>query len=59
MMLIFFIDYEWDTSVVFKKNENGEIISSKEYMYVSVLLDTFEFNYDTLNFNTLVLDKNL
>lgn len=55
----FFIDYKWDTSVVFKKNENGEITSSKEYMYVGGLLDTFDYNYDTLNFNSLILNKNL
>lgn len=55
----FFIDYEWDTSIVFKKNENGEIIGAKEYMYVGGLLDTFEYNCETLNFNTLILNKNL
>lgn len=55
----FFIDYEWDTSVVFKKNENGEIIASKEYMYVGGLLDTFDYNYDTLNFSSLILNKSL
>lgn len=55
----FFIDYGWDTSVVFKKNENGEIVSSKEYMYVGGLLDIFAYNPDTLNFTSLVLNKNL
>jgi hypothetical protein len=55
----FFIDYEWDTSVIFKKNENGEILGSKEYMYVGGLLDIFDYNHDTLNFNTLILNKSL
>jgi hypothetical protein len=55
----FFIDYEWDTSIVFKKNENGEIIGVKEYMYVGGLLDTFDYNYDTLNFSSIILNKNL
>jgi hypothetical protein len=45
--------------MVFKKNENGEIVGVKEYMYVGGLLDTFDYNYDTLNFSSLILNKNL
>lgn len=55
----FYIDYKLDTSVVLKKNENNEIVAVKEYMYVGGLLDTFDYNYETLNFNTLILNKNL
>lgn len=55
----FFIDYKWDTSVVFEKNENGEIISQGGYMYVGGLLDTFEYNYETINFIYLILNKKL
>lgn len=55
----FFIDYGWDSSVVFKKNENGYIEGVREYMFVGGLLDTFEFNNEFLNFSSLVLDENL
>ena len=56
---IFFIDYKWDTSFVIKKDENGELIATKDYMFVGGLLDTFEYNYDTINFNSFILNKNL
>lgn len=55
----FFIDYDWDTSIVLKKTENGEITSVREYMYVGGLLDVFDYNGDTLNFNSFILNKNL
>ena len=58
-MADFFIDYDWDASIVLKKNENGETIGVKEYKYVGGLLDTFEYNDNTLNFNTLILDENI
>lgn len=55
----FFIDYDWDTSVVFKKNGNGDVVVVKEYMFVGGLLDIFNYNYETLNFSMLIMGKNL
>ena len=54
---IFFIDYKWDNSIILKKTENGELIGVKEYMYVGGLIDTFEYNSETVNFRRLILHK--
>jgi hypothetical protein len=55
----FFIDYKWDTSFVVRKDENGNLIGVKDYMYVGGLLDIFSYNYDKINFNWLILNKDL
>jgi hypothetical protein len=55
----FFIDYKWDTSFVVRKDENGDLIGVKDYMYVGGLLDIFSYNYDKINFSWLILNKDL
>jgi hypothetical protein len=55
----FFIDYKWDTSFVLKKNENGDLIGVKDYMYVGGLLDIFTYNIEIINFNIRILNRNL